>query len=72
MFVNMTIKNKKSRKILNTEEHGLFGTITIQADGTIEIDELGTCIDTLSKMVPETEENYLDVEDYEITSIEIN
>ena len=58
----VTVKNKKSNMILNTEDDGLFVTINFMADGEYEIEEIGVCIDNFNRIEPDTIEEYNDRE----------
>lgn len=71
MKYNVAVKNKETGEILNTKEHGIFVSVTFEADGTIDIDEIGVCIDTSTMASPDTKEEYFNEEKYEIVSIKL-
>lgn len=71
MSANVTVKNKNTGEILNTEDNGLIVTIGFKSDGEVEIESIGTCTDNSTSLAPDTTEKYFDPEDYEIVSIDI-
>lgn len=72
MQVNVTIKNRNTGEIMDTDENGVFANIAFNADGSVEIETLGTCVDNSTRFEPDTIEKGLDINDYEIVSIDFN
>ena len=70
MFVNVTIKNKNTGEVIDTDENGVFAIISFIANGDIEVESLGTCVDNSTRTEPDTIEKNFDINEYEILSIE--
>jgi len=70
MFVNVTIKNKKTGEVIDTDENGVFAIIRFEANGNIEVESLGTCVDNSTRTEPDTIEKNFDISEYEILSID--
>jgi hypothetical protein len=71
MFVNVTIKNKKTGEVIDTDENGVFAIIRFEANGNIEVVSLGTCVDNSTRTEPDTIEKNFDISEYEILSVDI-
>lgn len=69
MFMNVIVKNKRTGKILETEKDGLYVNLNCEADGSFEIDDIGTCVDNSTYMEQDTEEKQLNPDDFELVSI---
>lgn len=70
MFVNVTIKNKNTGALIDTDRDGVFAEICFNSNGDIEIEAIGTCVENSTNMEQDTVEMYFDVEEYEIVSVE--
>ncbi|URZ15455.1 hypothetical protein [Clostridium felsineum] len=71
MFVNVIVKNKMTGELLETEKDGLYISLDIEADGSIEIEDIGTCIDNSTYLEQDTKETQLNAIEFELVSIDL-
>lgn len=70
--LNLIVRNKKTGEMLETDIDGLFATLHIQADGKLEIEDIGTCIDDSIGLIQDTTEKHLYPGEYEIVDIQFS
>jgi hypothetical protein len=71
MFVNVVLRKKDTGEIIDTDEGGVWADISFNSDGSIDITALGTCIDNSTRTEPDTIEKELNVNEYELVSIDL-
>jgi len=63
---NVTLRNKKTLEILTTDEHGVVAMVAINADGTYELQEVGSITNDFNSMSSETFEKYYEPDDFDL------
>lgn len=65
---NVTLRNKKDGEVISTDEHGVVAQVYWNADGSYELDEVGTINNISSNSEQDTNEKYFNPTDYELVA----